>query len=151
MKSCTKHCVTCIACRGNQLYYSFRDEVTGEKQENMNNTVVFFIKFFHTLVFFFMAACLIYILYCGLTATFNCFLVVAISAILTEGIVLICNGWRCPFTMLAQKYGAVKAGVTDLFLPACISKHTFKVSTVLFAGELILLAVRYCLRVWPAG
>lgn len=109
----------------------------------MSSRTIFIIKFIHTLVFLFMAACLLYILYCGLSATFNWLLLIAIGAITIEGVVLILNGWQCPFTLLARRYGVVKAEVTDLFMPEVISRHTFKFSTVLFICEIVLLVVRY--------
>jgi hypothetical protein len=104
---------------------------------------IFIIKFIHTIVFFFMSACLIYILYCGITRTFNWLLLVAIAAIMVEGMVLLFNHGRCPFTDLAEKAGATSGSVTDLFLPDWIALNTFKFSTVLFIAELVLLAVRY--------
>jgi hypothetical protein len=109
----------------------------------MSERKVFVIKFTHTLIFFFMCSCLAYILYCSLTATFDWVLVIAIGTIMLEGMALLSNGWRCPLTIMAEKYGVVKGGVTDLFLPECISRNTFKVSTVLFICELIVLGVRY--------
>ncbi|MBI2329616.1 MAG: hypothetical protein HYU85_08325, partial [Chloroflexi bacterium] len=67
---------------------------------------LFFIKLFHSLVFFFMLACLFYILYAGVTATFNQALLVALAAIFIEGSVLIFNRWRCPLATLTEKCGA---------------------------------------------
>jgi len=109
----------------------------------MDEKAIFVIKFIHTVIFFFMVSCLLYVLYCGLTATYNWLLLLAIGAIMLEGLALLLNSGRCPFTTLAEKYGVVKGGVTDLFLPECISRHTFRVSTVLFIFALILLGVRF--------
>jgi hypothetical protein len=103
----------------------------------------FFIKAFHSLIFFFMSGCLIYIFYAGITRTFNMILLIAIIAILTEGLVLIFNKWRCPLTSFAEKYGAEKGTVTDMFLPDVISRNAFKIAIVLFPVELILLGIRY--------
>ncbi len=105
---------------------------------------LFLFRLFHSLVFWFMLACLVYILYCGVTGTFNLFLLVALIAVLTEGVVLILNRWRCPLTALAEKLGAEKGSVTaDMFLPAVVARNTFRVSTILFVAELALLSVRY--------
>ena len=90
-----------------------------------------------------MSACLIYILYGGITKTFNWILLIVIVAIFVEGIALLLNKWRCPLTTLAEKYGAEKGSVTDIFLPPVIARNVFKVSTVLFAAELVLLGIRY--------
>ena len=70
-------------------------------------------------------------------------LLIAIIAILIEGLVLIFNKWRCPLTSLAEKHGAEKGTVTDMFLPDIISRNVFKIAIILFPAELILLGVRY--------
>ncbi len=90
-----------------------------------------------------MLVCLLYILYAGVTGTFNLVLLIAIIAIFIEGIALILNKWRCPMTTLAEKYGAEKGSVVDLFLPAIMARTSFKWFTVLFVAELILLGIRY--------
>ena len=94
-----------------------------------------------------MSACLFYILYAGITRSFSWVLLLAVCSILVEGIVLLLNKWRCPFTVLAERLGASQGSVTDIFLPDIIARNTFKFSTVLFALELVLLAVRYFLNV----
>ncbi len=70
-------------------------------------------------------------------------LLIAIIAILIEGLALILNKWRCPLASLAEKYGAEKGSVTDIFLPDVISRNVFKITVVLFPAELILLDIRY--------
>ncbi len=90
-----------------------------------------------------MLACLLYILYAAITKTFNWILLLALVAIFTEGMVLIINKWRCPLTSLAEKYGAEKGAVTDMFCPGAISRNVFKIAIVLFPAELILLGIRY--------
>ena len=104
---------------------------------------LFSIKLFHSLVFFFMVVCLLYILYAGVTRTFNLVLLIAIIAIFIEGGILILNRWRCPLTTFAEKQGAENGSVADIFLPAVIARNSFKWGAVLFAAELVLLAVRY--------
>ena len=90
-----------------------------------------------------MVACLGYILYSGATATFNLVLLFAIIAISIEGGVLILNRWRCPLTTFAEKHGAEKGSVVDLFLPRVLARNSYKWGTVLFVAGLGLLAVRY--------
>ena len=90
-----------------------------------------------------MSACLIYILYCGITKTYNWPLLLAISAILINGLAVLLNHGRCPLTTLAEKLGAEKGTITDIFLPQWIARNVFAFSTVLFAAELILLGLGY--------
>ena len=93
-----------------------------------------------------MSACLIYILYCGITRTYNWALLLAIGAILIEGLALLLNHGRCPFTTLAEKHGAEKGSVTDIFLPQWMARNVFRFSTVLFSAELVLLGLGYFLK-----
>ncbi len=101
------------------------------------------LKWFHSLIAFFMLACLFYILYAGVTGTFNIFLLVAIVTILIEGAAISLNKCQCPLTTLAEKHGADKGSVADIFMPGIIARNLFKWSPFVFASELVLLAVRY--------
>jgi hypothetical protein len=109
----------------------------------MQNKKIFIIKFVHSVIFIFMVTCLLYILYCAIVRRYDWTLLIALGAIFLEGVVLILNRWRCPFTILAEKYGAVNGAVTDIFLPDWIARNTFKVSMTLFVVELIWLAWGY--------
>ncbi|MFC2065952.1 hypothetical protein ACFLUO_02665 [Chloroflexota bacterium] len=104
---------------------------------------LFFIKSVHTIIFFLMWLCLIYILYCGITRTYNWVLLLAIGAILIEGLALLVNRGRCPLATLAEKQGAESGSVTDIFLPQWIARNVFKVATGLFIAELVLLGLGY--------
>ena len=104
---------------------------------------IFIIKLVHTFIFFFMVACLAYILYSGITKTFNWILLLALIAFLIDGIALLLNKGRCPLTSLAEKYGAESGIISDMFLPMVISRNLFRIATVLFSTELVLLAFRY--------
>ncbi len=108
-----------------------------------NTQKVFVIKFVHSVIYFFMVACLCYIFYCALARRYDWTLLVALAAIFFEGLVLIINRGTCPFTPLAEKYGAASGSVTDLFLPMWCARHTFKISIVVFIIELVWLAVGY--------
>lgn len=90
-----------------------------------------------------MWGCLIYVLYAALAKAFNWVLLLALVVIFSEGIALVLNKGRCPLTTLAEKWGAEKGSVTDIFLPPVIARNAFKVSAVIFFAELVLLANRY--------
>ena len=107
---------------------------------------LFFIKSVHSIIFFFVAACLAYILYAGITRTYDWYLAVAIGTVLIEGLALLFNHGRCPLTTFAEKRGAEIGSVTDIFLPAWCARHVFGFSVVLFVAELILLGVGYFIR-----
>ena len=104
---------------------------------------LFLIKLVHTIIFILMSLALVYILYSGVTGTYNWILFFAIVAIWIEGAVLIFNHFQCPFTNLARRYGDKKGSVTDMFYPKWFVPHVFRVSTVLFVIGLVLLGFRY--------
>ncbi len=112
----------------------------------MHRKKIFAIKFIHSIIFLFMVACLGYILYCAIARRYDETLLVALAAIFIEGLALLLNHGRCPFTTLAEKYGAANGAVTDIFLPDWLTRHTFKISTSLFIIELIWLAGGYFTR-----
>ena len=101
------------------------------------------LKWFHSLLAFFMLACLFYILYAGVTSTFNIILLIAIATILIEGAAISLNKCQCPLTSLAEKYGAKKGSVSDIFMPEIMARNLFKWSPFVFGAELILLGVRH--------
>jgi len=111
------------------------------------NKVVFSIKFIHTILFFFLAACLFYVLYCGITKTYDWTLFLAIGFILIEILVLLFNHWRCPLTSLAEKHGADKGTITDMFLPSWVARNIFKGAAALLICELAILGLRYFLKI----
>ena len=104
---------------------------------------LFFIKFIHSLIFWWQATCLGYLLYAGITRTFNVIILAAVGSILLNGLILLINKGRCPFTTLAESQGAERGSITDIFLPDWVARNIFRVAFPFFIAELILLAVRF--------
>ncbi len=104
---------------------------------------LFFVKLVHSVVFWFQVEGLVYLLYAGLARAFNWIIFIPLASILLNGLLLLLNNGRCPITTYAERRGAIRGSVTDMFLPDCIARNTFRVSTVLFSGEVVLLAVRF--------
>lgn len=113
---------------------------------SVRNNKVFAVKLIHAVIFFLMFFCLFYILYTAIARTYNWLLLAAIGIILVEGIILIFNGWQCPLTNLARKYGDKKGTVTDIFLPAWLAPHTFKIFGALYGVGVILVVVGFLLK-----
>ncbi len=109
----------------------------------MHHQKILIIKSVHTVIFFFMVFCLLYVLYCAIARRYDWTLLAALGAIFIEGLALLLNRWECPFTTLVQKYGDENGSVTYLFLPAWLARHTFKVSAVLLTIEVIWLGIGY--------
>jgi hypothetical protein len=108
---------------------------------------LFIIKFVHSLIFWWQVICLGYLLFACIAKTFNLFVLLAIISILLNGLLLLLNKGRCPFTIMAENQSATKGSVTDIFLPDCVARNIFRVATPLFIIELILLALCYLHRV----
>jgi len=104
------------------------------------------IRIIHSIVYFFMIACLGYIFYCAIAKRYDWTLLLALFAIVVEGAVLVFNRCNCPMTALAEKYSAEKGSVTDLFLPDWCARHSFRITTVIFIIEVIWLAIGYFSR-----
>ncbi len=101
------------------------------------------IKSAHIFALLFLTACVVYVLYSGFANDIGWPLVVAISGVSVEALALAANGWRCPLTDLAKKYGDESGRVTDIFFPAWFVPHVFQVYGVLFAVGLLAVAVNY--------
>ncbi len=111
-----------------------------------NKQKVFIIKFIHSIIYFFMVACMAYIFYCAIARRYDWTLLLALAAIVIEVLVLVLNRGTCPFTPLAEKYGTEHGAVTDLFLPNWCARNTFRISAIVVVIELIWLAWGYFTR-----
>jgi hypothetical protein len=105
------------------------------------------IKSLHTLVFVFMSVCILYILYCGLTRTYDWKLAIALVAVALESIVFLVNGRRCPLTAVARHYGAAVGDnwTADIFLPGWCIPLVTPVCSVLFVAGLVALLLNILL------
>jgi hypothetical protein len=105
--------------------------------------MLFFIKFFHTLIFFGLSAGNVYVLYSALVNRVTRWTKLAIGAIFVEGFILILNGWRCPLRTWAEALGAPNGSVTDIFLPSWLASRIFAICTPLFlVGSMALIGRR---------
>lgn len=103
---------------------------------------ILLIKIVHTVIFWVLSGCVIYILYSGLSGGITPWTWVAVAALVVESVVLATSGWVCPLTLLAQRQGAQRGEVADIFLPKFLADHLFPVCGTLFAIALGLLAWR---------
>ena len=111
-----------------------------------NKKKVFIIKFVHSVVYFFMLACLCYVFYCAIARRYDWTLLITMGFIVIEGLVLMFNHCTCPFTQLAEKHGAASGSVSDLYVPLWCARNTFKIATTIFIIEFIWIAIGYFTR-----
>ncbi|MBE0010874.1 hypothetical protein [Arthrobacter sp. AET 35A] len=75
------------------------------------------VKAFHTLAWFSIEACVVYVLYSGLVGKTDRRAGVAAAVVGGEVLIFAGNGFTCPLTPLAQRLGDPTGSVTDIYLP----------------------------------
>lgn len=103
---------------------------------------LFAIKSIHTLIWAFMASCVLYVLIAGIFGFINMYVYIAIAVIIIEGLTLLIFKWRCPLTIVAQNYTRDREENFDIFLPKFLAKHNKVIFTTLFVVGLILISLR---------
>jgi hypothetical protein len=100
------------------------------------------VKLVHTLIFWMLSVCVLYTLFSGLADRVTVWTWVAVGLVTVESVVLIASGWTCPLTILAERLGAERGSVTDIFLPAWLADRIFPICGTTYAIALFLIAVR---------
>ena len=100
------------------------------------------VRSLHTAVYVVMVAAIGVLLFAGATAYAGMWLWVALGLLGAESAAFVGNGFKCPLTALAVRYGAEKGYAFDTFLPERVTRLTFRVFGSLMVLGLVLLAVR---------
>jgi hypothetical protein len=106
---------------------------------------LFAIKLVHTAVFWVLSLCVAYALYSGVAGPITTWTWIAVGLLCVESVVLVVSGWTCPLTILAERVGAARGSVADIFLPAWLADRIFPVCGTAFAIALVLIALRLLL------
>lgn len=75
------------------------------------------VKAVHTLAWFSIEACMVYVLYAGFAGRSDRQAAIAAGVVMGESMMFVANGCRCPLTAVAEQLGAQRASVTDIYLP----------------------------------
>jgi hypothetical protein len=75
------------------------------------------VKIIHTLVWFSIEFCMVYLLFAGFAKRTDRRAAVAAAVVGGETLIFAANGFRCPLTDVAESLGAEDGSVTDIFLP----------------------------------
>lgn len=75
------------------------------------------VKAVHTVAWASVEACVAYLLWAGLAGRTDKRAAAAAAVVVGETLVFAGNGFRCPLTELATRYGAQSGSVTDIYLP----------------------------------
>jgi hypothetical protein len=104
------------------------------------------VKIFHTVVFAVLSACVLYVLYSGALGPVTFWTWVSIGAVVIEGLILAASGWKCPLTSVAERLGAERGSVADIFLPGWFADRLFPICGTLFLLGCVLVTVRLLSR-----
>jgi Polyketide cyclase / dehydrase and lipid transport len=81
------------------------------------------VKAAHTLAWFSIEACMAYVLYAGFARRSDRRAGVAAAVVATETLIFAGNGFRCPLTQVAERMGAERGSVTDIYLPRWFARN----------------------------
>ena len=102
------------------------------------------IKAFHTLAWGSIEWCVLYVLYAGLRGRGGKSVGIAGAIVAGEVLVFAGNGFRCPLTKLAERYGAQSGSVTDIYLPKWFAHNMPAIHTPL----LVLMTYLHARNLW---
>lgn len=97
----------------------------------------------HTAIYLLMAASTFVLLYAGVTGAQGPVVWSALGLLGAEVVFFAGNGFRCPLTTVAVKYGAETGRVGDTFLPERVTRYTFRFFGSVMAVGLLLLGLRW--------
>jgi hypothetical protein len=100
------------------------------------------VKVVHTVIFWILSACVLYVLYSGVADRITAWTWVAVGLVLIESIVLALSGWTCPLTILTERLGAARGSVTDIFLPKWFADRIFPICGTTYAVALLFILFR---------
>ena len=96
------------------------------------------IKGIHTAAFFVIAGSILVVFADGARGRPRRTTGVAAAIALSECAVFAANGFVCPLTPLAERYGAERGSVTDIFLPDVIARNLAWIATPILVVGLVL-------------
>jgi len=96
---------------------------TGGQQARHSGAALTVIKVVHTLAWFSIESCMLYVLYAGFARRSDRRAAIAAGVVAGESLVYTANGFRCPLTGVAEHLGAQRGSVTDLYLPQWLARN----------------------------
>jgi hypothetical protein len=81
------------------------------------------VKGVHTVIWFSIEACVLYLLATGLARRSGRGAAVAAGVVAGECAVFAANGFHCPLTRIAESMGAESGSVTDIYLPKWFARN----------------------------
>ena len=101
------------------------------------------IKAVHSAIFLVMLSAIVWLLATAIQGRRDRTVAAAAVLVAVEATVFVANGGVCPLTPLAERHGARRGGVSDIFLPDALAR-----TTPVWSTALILLAAVVHVRRW---
>jgi len=101
---------------------------------------LFWIRAVHSLIFLALQTMICYLLYTGFRQRTDGKTAVVTAVVGSECLIYAGSGFRCPLTQVAEKLGAERGSVTDIFLPRWLAANVAKIYGPMFAIALYLHA-----------
>lgn len=98
-------------------------DTTAGRQARHSGAALTVIKVVHTLAWFSIESCMLYVLYAGFARRSDRRAAIAAGVVAGESLVHTANGFRCPLTGIAEHHGAHRGSVTDLYLPQWLARN----------------------------
>ncbi len=112
--------------------------------ERPRPAVVAAIKSVHTIAWLSIESCVLYVLYAGLRGRADRRAGITGAIVAGEVLVFAGNGFRCPLTELAERYGAQSGSVTDTYLPDWFAHNM----PAIHAPLLVLITYLHARNLW---
>ena len=117
--------------------------MTSDKPEKrLRKVTLFQIKLVHTTIFWVLSSCVAYALFSGVTDRITTWTWIAVGAVILEGVVLLAFGGVCPLTLLAERRGAARGSVADIFLPTWIADRIFPICGTTYGVAVLIILIR---------
>ncbi len=87
------------------------------EQRVSSNAALTAIRVIHTLTWLSIESCMLYVLYAGFTRRSDRRTAIAAGVVAGESLLFAANRFRCPLTQVAERLGAKRGSVTDIYLP----------------------------------
>lgn len=100
------------------------------------------IKLAHSVIFWILSACVLAIVEGAVAGRATAWTWWAVGLVAAESVVLAAFRWTCPLTVLAERLGAERGSVTDIFLPKWAADRIFPVCGTTFVVALAVLLAR---------
>jgi hypothetical protein len=98
--------------------------VTGNPaQRSGRDAAIKVTKALHTLAWFSVESCVLYLVYAGFAGRSGRRAAIAAGVVAGEALIFTANGLRCPLTDIAERLGADHGSVTDAYLPGRVAHN----------------------------